>query len=60
MEKEEDDFFDEESTKSDYEKISKLGSGAYGSVYKAIMKKKSKNSSNKTHKNIIRHRRYPL
>ena len=42
MEKEEDDFFDEESTKSDYEKISKLGSGAYGSVYKAIMKKNQK------------------
>ena len=38
----EDNFFEEETTKNDYEKISKLGSGAYGSVYKARMKKNQK------------------
>ena len=38
----EDDFFEEETTKNDYEKISKLGSGAYGTVYKALMKKNHK------------------
>ena len=37
-----DDFFEEETTKNDYEKISKLGSGAYGTVYKARMKKNQK------------------
>ena len=42
MENEEDDFFEEETNKNDYEKISKLGSGAYGSVYKARMKKSQK------------------
>jgi len=31
----EDNLFEEESTKKDYEKIEKLGSGAYGTVYKA-------------------------
>ena len=31
----EDNLFEEESTKKDYEKIDKLGSGAYGTVYKA-------------------------
>ena len=38
----EDNFFEVETTKNDYEKISKLGSGAYGTVYKARMKKNQK------------------
>ena len=42
MEINEDDFFEEETNKNDYEKISKLGSGAYGTVYKARMKKNQK------------------
>ena len=42
MENSEEDFFDEESTKNDYQKIEKLGSGAYGTVYKALMKKNQK------------------
>ena len=42
MENNEDDFFEEESTKKDYQKIEKLGSGAYGTVYKALMKKNQK------------------
>ena len=43
MEKnDEEDFFEEETTKNDYQKISKLGSGAYGTVYKARMKKNQK------------------
>ena len=42
MENNEEDFFDEESTKNDYQKIEKLGSGAYGTVYKALMKKNQK------------------
>ena len=42
MENNEDDFFEEETNKNDYEKISKLGSGAYGTVYKARMKKNQK------------------
>ena len=36
MENNEEDFLDEESTKNDYQKIEKLGSGAYGTVYKAL------------------------
>ena len=39
---EEEELFNEESTKNDYEKIEKLGSGAYGSVYKARCKKTQK------------------
>ena len=39
---EDDNLFEEESTKKDYEKIEKLGSGAYGSVYKAKCKKNQK------------------
>ena len=35
-------LFEEESTKKDYEKIEKLGSGAYGTVYKAKCKKNQK------------------
>jgi len=42
MENNEDDFFEEETTKKDYQKIEKLGSGAYGTVYKALMKKNQK------------------
>ena len=42
MENNEDNFFEEESTKNDYQKIEKLGSGAYGTVYKALMKKNQK------------------
>ena len=38
----EDNLFEEESTKKDYEKIEKLGSGAYGTVYKAKCKKTQK------------------
>jgi serine/threonine protein kinase len=38
----EDNLFEEESTKKDYEKIEKLGSGAYGTVYKAKCKKNQK------------------
>ena len=35
----EEDFFEEETTKKDYEKLEKLGDGAYGTVYKAKLKK---------------------
>ena len=40
--KNEDNLFEEESTKKDFEKIEKLGSGAYGTVYKAKWKKNQK------------------
>ena len=39
---EEDNLFEEESTKKDYGKIENFGNGAYGSVYKAKYKKNQK------------------